>query len=306
VKITKDVLKTIVQEELQKQLEEEELSEEEIKEIFGFLGRKQRAASERGKEVMRSLLSKKPGIETQPSKQQTSVPSAPVAPMTDIPAVQTPDFKQPEAPAPKASSIKFTPPVEDATGEPVQKPAPAAAEQPKVPTQPEVRTLEAPKGTRDIVGGPTYKKAMSDLTSILSKANFIKSGTAQQIVNDIHSLMGNGKFSTLVLKEQEHILNISQILDKNGVVGLYKNKLLKMITDWASANKKVINQISSQQSIKQAEKEPEWLQKYKKSVIDTGNISQAELEKPLASVIPPPLEETYKAAYDKWQKIIKG
>jgi hypothetical protein len=98
MKITKQELQKIIKEELQ--------NEAELAEIFGLFGRKKRAAADAALAAARNF---------QPSAAKTP---APLSPQTDIPPQQA-AISQTEKPA--AEPIKFTPPVDDVTGQPVQK-----------------------------------------------------------------------------------------------------------------------------------------------------------------------------------------
>lgn len=252
------------------------ISEQQLKEIIREELQEQGILSKIGKWFKKTP---QPGV-TQPGvfDKPTAVSKPPEATTSPVPTLDEPEKEKQSA----ASSVSAEP-QQPAAGQPEQQPQ-------------EPRSIKPPKGARDIKGSVEYKKSMSDLSSILSKAEFIKSDIAQKIVNDIHSLMGNGKFSTLVLKEQEHILNISQILDKNGIKGTFKIKLLKLISDWAAANSKIVkNEIG-------------------KSLSQVPTVQTTQPAKPVTAPLQKGMEKAggrlgesvENKIYDKWKRLVKG
>jgi len=107
MKISQEQLKKIIKEELAKQLQEDDVSEQQVDEIFGKLGS---AAKNLGSKlanklspgsIARNIMARNHGTSATPQAAASATPQA------------------------AASPIKFTPPVEDATGEPAQKPTAA-------------------------------------------------------------------------------------------------------------------------------------------------------------------------------------
>jgi hypothetical protein len=105
------------------------------------------------------------------------------------------------------------------------------------------------KGVKDTVGTEEYKKSIQGLSSVISNTLNIPTANAQKIIDDIWSQLGgkNGKFTKLTLLEQEFQLNLTKILQNNGVVGLRANNLINKIKEWAKQNSSFVTDSIGQQ-----------------------------------------------------------
>jgi hypothetical protein len=105
------------------------------------------------------------------------------------------------------------------------------------------------KGTKDAIGTAEYKRSLEGLSSVISNTLNIPTANAQKIIDDIWSQLGgkNGKFTKLTLLEQEFQLNLTKILQNNGIVGLKASNLINKIKEWTKQNSNFVTDKIGQQ-----------------------------------------------------------
>jgi len=327
MKVSREQIKKILKEELAKELEEQELGEEQVDEIFGKIGSTARKIASR--------FAKKPA-----ASQADTAPPPVTQPETPASAAAQPETK-PETPAPA----------------PEQPQAPAAAKDPVTDSTADIvmphavvlkglLTKQIAQSLQKVLGGLPQDQRKTVMTPVMQYINNLPSMASKVIAEEITpqqqalkaklaakhagnvSLIGKnlqaleGEIMNSI-KSQLNVDNAPNLLFKaiekthgNSKEGLQYMKSLQKnpqghLNSLLQNAQLVVKNIMSLVQ-KNMPKAPEGQSKLAGND-PQGKIAAANAAKkqPAAPAAKPaaaaaPVAESYKVTYDKWQKIIKG
>jgi hypothetical protein len=369
MKVTKEKLQKIIQEELDAAVESGEITEQQLQELLPGLKAVGKAAwggIKKGAAKVRDIYrAGEKGSQAGAQQQTDTAPSA-----AQQQAAQP--AGQPAQPAaadqqaqPAAAPIKFTPPVEDATGEPAQKPAAAQPEAPaQQPAAPKdavadstadvvmphavvlkgLLTKQIAQSLQKVLGGLPQDQRKTVMTPVMQYINNLPGMASKVIAEEISpeqqalkaklaakhagniSLIGKnlqaleGEIMNSI-KSQLNIDNTPNLLfqaiekaygnTKEGLQymkSLQKNPQghLNSLLQNAQLVVKNIMSLVQKNMPKAPEGQPKLGAPQQPGANAAAMAKKPAAAKPQAKPAAPPVQESYKATYDKWQKIIKG